>query len=630
MKKLKLAIITILSLTLLLSLSSGLYAASYQQAPMLEKKVESGELPPVEERLPDNPFEVGPGTLIKEENLDWTSGEYGGTLTSAHHQPNWNGAVYIALTEPFLEAQGIGTDNVQGSYVEDYSVNEDNTEFIFHLREGLKWSDGHPVTTEDIRFTYEEVLKNENITPIFPANYRDPAGNPMDLEIIDDYTFKISFTEPYGDFITVMTIKHWSHYAQILKPKHYLKDFHINYTSLEEMEPYLEEEELDDEWWELFNVKDLVTPTDLMTPDAPGFPVLTPWVPVEAADGKMAFERNPYYHKVDTEGKQLPYIDRFESAETSDIEVLNMKVLAGEVDFLADNASMNKIPVYKEGEERGGYRTVLLKKHRTSGTFMLNNTYDDESWQNVINNPDFRRAVNMGIDRQDINESIYFGMASMPETVPSEYNPEKANEILDEIGMDERDENGFRLTPDGEEFEIFIETAPHRPDIVPTAELIVSHLKDNLDINASLKQISMSLHGQRATANELKATVLWVHSDTWTRGLWDDYLPFAYWANEWRNWYNTDGESGQEPPAEIKDLFDIHERILATVPYTEEGEQAYDDLIDYYQENIPMFITVENITDPLIVDNKLRNVPHDGLANEANLSLEQFYFQEEE
>lgn len=620
-----LTIVLMLSVLMVGLAASPGAANTYVESPMLAERVAAGELPPVDERLPEFPFVVGQGTLLPEESLDWQPGQHGGTLTGAHHQPNWNAEMHLGLVEPLLSSPGIGAGEIEPNLLEVYIVNDDNTVFTFRLREGLRWSDGHPVTTEDIRFTYEDVLNNEELTSVFPMNYRSPSGEPMELEVIDDYTFRVSFDEPYGGFINVLTTKHWSTYTTLLKPAHYLKDFHIDYTSLEDMRPYLDEEELENEWWQLFGAMDAADPGQMQLDYAVGFPVLTSWMRVESPSGMIVMERNPYYHKVDTEGNQLPYIDTFRSYETTDIETMNMRVIAGEVDFLVDNASMNYMPLYRENEERGGYRAIPLTMHRTSGTFFLNDSYDDPVWQEVTGDIRFRQAVNYAIDNQEIIDSVYFGFAEESAWIPGGYEPEQANELLDDMGLDERDSDGYRIGPDGETFRISIEMAPHRPDLVAVSELVTAHLQE-VGLNTEMRQISIELQGQRATANELQATVLWVHSTTWERGLWDDYLPFPYWAPDWQLWYNTEGASGSEPPENVQELYAIHERIVATIPETESNDEAWQALKDWYYENLPFFLTVGPIQDPVIVSDDLRNVPETGITNELNLSIEQLFF----
>lgn len=603
------------------------FAEEYQQSPMLEEMVQSGELPELEDRLPEVPFEVGPGTLVQKEHLDWQAGKYGGTLETVHSSAEWNPDVFVLNVEPILTAPAWVSERVEPNIVRDYEVSEDNKVFTFYMREGLKWSDGFPVTTEDVRFAYEDVMLNDKLTPVISNTYRagcKPSAEPMNLEIIDDYTFKISFTEPFGDFVYYLARKKYSGYTDLIKPKHYLKKFHIKYTSLEALEPYLEAEELNDEWWELFSIKEALH-WDLTRRNAIGFPVLNPWQRVEGPSGQIVMERNPYYYKVDIEGKQLPYIDKIVSDYVSDTQIANMRVLNGEVDFLREDTGLNKLPLYKNYEDKGGYRTVLLDNTVTPTMLEINYTYDDSVWQEVVRDKRFRTALNLAIDREEIIESVYYGLYNKPKTIPSEYNPEKAKELLDEMGLDKKDNEGYRIGPDGKTFEFRLELADHAPDLIPVAELLVEHFRD-IDIKATMKTISTTLWGTRAGANEIMATVFWVNAET-RPYVWDDYLPGnSRWGIPWKQWYDTNGESGIEPPAWIKEVFNLHEDIMKAAPMSAERKNAIEALNSWYYEYYPELNIVEGGKHPVIVSQDLGNVPHAGRDQDTNFAGEQFFF----
>lgn len=622
---------TLLFLTTALALVLGLVAASalaYSEAPDLSEAVEAGELEPVEDRLPDEPLVVGPGVLMSEHHVDWEVGQYGGVLRSAHSSPNWHPDYFMALTESLVAGPGFDTTLLRGNVVQDFSVSEDNTVFTFELRRGLRWSDGEPVTTEDVRFTYEDVLLNEELTPAFPTHLRAGGrsdGEPMELNIVDDYTFEIIFDEPYGEFLTALAVSGWVSYQELLKPSHYLKQFHIDYTSLEEMEPYLAEAELDDEWWELFFRTD-VAHWDITNVEAAGFPVLSAWMPVEPpATGVLRFERNPYYFKVDEEGQQLPYLDALETHEVTEAEIAQMRIISGEIDYMSAGVSLERMSVYVEHAEEAGY-VVQLHPGLTDRTLFLNMTYDDEAWQSLVQDPEFRQAINMGIDREEIIDIVYFEMATLTDTVPVDYDADAANAKLDAMGLDERDADGYRLGPDGERIEVFLEIMD-QPDIVPLTEILVEHL-GALGLDASMQIRSDALISQRRDANETLATVQWRHNrGGWEHGLFRDYLPDPLWAPEWEIWYTSGGEEGQEPPAWIKELYSIHADIMRTSPGDPEGIEAVDRLTDWYWEHIP-YMPLQSALEPVVYSEDLGNVPNEeAIDTEVNLrGVVQFFY----
>lgn len=623
--------LTIICSCIIILLTVSFSAAAYNEAPELKERVDEGELPPVAERLPEEPFVVGPGVLVAEEDLDWQPGKYGGVLKTTHVTPNFSPDLTQMNFEAVLDSPGFSLDEIQGNVFKDYEVNEDNTEFTFTIRKGLKWSDGHPVTTEDVLFTYEDMYLNEKVYPIFPANFKSggsPDGTPMELEVVDDYTFKIKFDKPYGAFITKLAMRWWIGVPGLLRPKHYLKQFHINYTTLEEMKPDLEEEELEDEWWDLLSARD-VQIWDNVTREAIDCPVLYPWIRVESSPGVIVMERNPYYFKVDTEGNQLPYIGRLESYEVSDVENEVMRVITGNVDFLREDAGLPKMPLFKQYEEKGGYVTKLYPRILAPTVLDLNYTFEDDTWREVVQDKRFREAITLALDREEILESVFYGRAAIPEWVPADYDPERANMLLDEIGLDERDADGFRVGPDGETFDFVIEVAPGIAEIVPTTELTVEHLRNKLDLKVSMKQISSELLGQKAGANELMATIGWHHSGGWPNIL-TDFLPGAWgWGIKWQTWYNTSGESGEEPPDWIKEVYKIHEEKEKTLPGTPENEQVKERLYDWWYNNITQVMIIEKIQDPVIVSANLRNVAHSGYCIPAYMPGEQFFFEEE-
>lgn len=602
-----------------------------QEAPMLAELVAAGELPPLEERLPQEPFVVGPGVIVSEENLpDWTPGLYGGTINMAHGDADWNPDIFIMLNEHLLMAPGIGVEGIRPNVVKDFEVNDDNTEFTFYLREGLKWSDGEPVTTEDVRFMVEDVYLNEQLTPSFPSKFRaagSPDGEPMTLEVIDDFTFRLTFAEPYGGFLRELTIKGWQGYTDLMQPAHYLKQFHADYVSMEELQPYLDEANLDDEWWQVFSTKNCQN-WDLTRTRCIGMPALYPWISVESADtGVIAFERNPYYFKVDTEGKQLPYIDRVVSALAGDSDMVNVQVLSGDVDLLREDTALVKLPLYKENEATAGFTTQLLDNHVDPTALFLNLTFDDPVWREVTGDLRFRQAVNMAINREEIIESVYFNQASLPSLVPAEHDLEQANQLLDEMGMDQRDGEGFRLGPDGNTFVLPIETASYAPDVPVVAELLVEHLKE-VGIKATFNLIDSSLASQRLDANEAQATVIWSVQPMWRNGTWTDYLPTSRWGKLWDDWYKSNGEEGEEPPEAVQRIYELHEGRVAAVPASDEDKALTEELYQIHYDNIYVFNIAEEVRYALVTNANLGNVPSGGQAIGANNSGEQFFYRQ--
>ncbi len=626
------SLLTALLMAVVILFGTTVSASTYNEAPMLAERVAAGELPPVEERLPKEPFVVGPGVLVVEEDLDWEVGTYGGILHTVHIGAEFTSDIRDMTYEPLLRAPGTDTKDILPNVVSEYTVNEDNTVFTFRLREGLRWSDGHPVTTEDIRFAYEDVLLHPELTPVLPLKYRaksSPFGEPMRVDIVDDYTFVVTFSEPYGAFLAEIALTGWTGYADaMLKPAHFLKQFHASYTPLDEMRPYLDEHELGDEWWRLYFDKD-VTGWQVTFRKAVDFPVLNPWMRVASPPGIIIMERNPYYFKVDTAGNQLPYIDEYHSFEVNDTAMATMRTITGDVDFLIHETSLSEMPLYRQHAEEAGFEVRLLDIHYTPTSFFINYTYPDPTWREVVWDVRFRRALNMALDRDEIIDSVYYGHAFKPTTLPSEYNLAQAHALLDEMGMDKRDAEGMRLAPNGEPFELYIEYAPLLPDLTPVSELLQAHFSE-LDLRVAVRQISGELRGQKGNANELMATIGWTHAPTWQEGTFRDYLPGWWGAGRlWHEWYNSGGERGEEPPEDFLRIFTLHEEIMAAVPYSPEHLDAVDELRQLYYDLVPIIFPVETASNPVVASTRLGNIPHAGYAHTVKFSGEQIFIREE-
>lgn len=598
----------------------------YSEAPELAARVAAGELPPVEERLPLEPRVLSAERNdIPPEDLNFEVGKYGGILRSVQPDPSWNPDIFVMNDESLLAAPGILADGIGGNVASSFEVSPDGRVFTLTLREGIKWSDGVPVTTEDVRFTYEDFLLNDQLTKVFPRWMRSASksdGEPLKIEIIDDYTFRISFAERYDGFPAYLSIVQWKGYTEFVKPAHYLKQWHADYTPLADLEDEIAEEGLGKgEWGALFNNRDARN-WDLTRPKALGFPVLNPWMLVDQSPTTSVYERNPYYFKVDSIGQQLPYINGLRSQVVADVEMSNLKVLAGEVDFLREDATLDKLDLYKENEDRAGYEIVLLDMHVSPTDPRLNLTYDDPVWRQVVGDVRFRKALSHAINRDEIIDAIYFGFASPSTFVPAAYDPAMANRLLDEVGLNRRDDQGFRLGPDGKTFEIPFQIAMHATDMVPVTEMIAEYWKD-VGLKTTMKTIEPGLQRTRRNANELQADIGWHHGpELWWGALWD-FVPAGY-GMRWHTWFQTAGAEGEEPPDDVKAFIAAMDRSIALSGA--ERQAAIDEVREMMMENVYIILNVEDVKYPLVVNKNLGNVPTGGFAIAANFAGEQLFF----
>jgi peptide/nickel transport system substrate-binding protein len=610
-------------------------ASKFKESPMLADMVKAGKLPPVDQRLPKEPFIVGPGELVGEKYLQPKIGKYGGIMRLAQEGPGGDPHIFIGSNEGVLWAPAAFdfAKGIKGNVIKSWEVNAEGTVFTFKMREGLKWSDGQPVTTDDVKFAYEDVLLNEKITPIMPTYLRvgmSPVGAPGVFKIIDNFTFSITFEKPYGAFPAEIAIAGWRGYAGIIKPAHYLKQFHIKYTKQEELAPKLKAASIpEDQWQNLFNAKQMTEWMWNITNEAGiGHPSLVAWNVKSASGGVFTFERNPYYFKVDAEGNQLPYMDGIRSEVVTERETLITRALMGEFDYLGERSSLKKLPLMKEKEATGAIKVFIPRMHRLPINFCLNLTAGDASYRKVTGDVRFRRALSLAINRPEILKNFYLNQFAKlaSRSSGSEYNVDKANALLDEMGM-KKGADGFRAAPDGKPFSILFEVQEASEDHVPMTELIAEYWK-KVGVNTTAKKTDGALVGQRFTSNELQASTIWAHETIWPSGGWDDYLPHNSWGRLWAQWYTTQGKQGEEPPKEIKDLYDNHTKFMTAVIGTPQSKAALDAIYKSYLDNVWTFNVVEDSYYPTFVTKRIQNVPvgqTDELGITIMYSMEQWY-----
>lgn len=483
---------------------------SFHEAPMLAEKVAARELPPVEERLPKQPMVLEPSDEI---------GKYGGTWHRAFTGPADHQNIE-RISKNHMIFWDTGMTELQPHIARAFEANDDNTEFTFHLREGMKWSDGEPFTSDDIIFWYEDIFLNDELVPAKPGWAK--AGGELGVwEKIDDYTYKVKFVQPYGVFfelVSGLTVN--GHFTQLepcsggFSPKHYMMQFHAKYIGEEEANALAAEKGFDN-WTKLFCFMN----DPNLNPESP---VTTAWKPITSfSEQQVILERNPYYWAVDTEGNQLPYIDRIIMSLAEDLEVLNLKAIAGEYDMQARHIDINKLPVLLENAEKGNYRIQFFRGRGGSASALaFNQDWDgDPEIAKYIQNADFRRALSMAIDREQINEAFYLGLGRPASTCAwpdppyapgEEYDQlyhtldvEEANRLLDSIGLDKKDSEGFRLLPDGRRLVLEIMAVSGAfQDWPGLAEMFAQQWKENVGVLAEVDAVERSLRNTRLTNND--------------------------------------------------------------------------------------------------------------------------------
>jgi len=552
------------------------FPTEFNEAPMLADMVAAGDLPPVEERLP------AVDSLMVLEPLD-SIGKYGGTwrrgFTGAMDGENGN---RIVSSDKPLFWDYTGT-KIMPSLVKGYEMSDDCTVTTLFLREGLKWSDGVPMTADDWIFWYEDIYGNRDIMPS-PIPDLSVNGQPGVMKKVDEYTVRFEFPESYCLFEEILagstllgggqaTRQSRGSVGGAYAPAHYLKQFHPKYVEPAELEKMATEAGYDT-WLNFLKFKmdwQLNTELPTVTPWKTTSPINTPtWV----------LERNPYYWVVDTEGNQLPYIDKIVMTLAENTEVLNLRAIAGEYDEQERHTDLTKLPVFLENQEKGNYTVHLDPAFNGSDTTLqVNQCYEaDLEIAKWLRNKDFRHALSLGIDREQLNETFWLGVGTPGSVVPSEdlpynpgpeyrdlwcvHDPDQANEILDSIGLDQKDEEGFRLRTDGNG-RLQIEVVAVGGMFLPyslQAEMIRDQWRD-IGIDATVKELERSVAFGRSANNE-NQIMIWANDGSELLYLFPRHaLPVdpteAHMGMCIAQWYVTNGEEGVEPYPELKRALDL-------------------------------------------------------------------------
>jgi len=584
--------------------ATGKRITKFNEAPMLRTKVAAGELLPVEERLPEEPFVEEPFEEI---------GQYGGTLhVLAVNPTGWNDVQDVrdptltSLFEPSKDGEHPVPNIAKG-----FKWSEDFKTLTIYLRKGLKWSDGYPFTADDILFVINDVYQNKELTPT-PPFWLSPTKEIKKAEKVDDYTVNINFPEPYPAFEASLTTPRmgqlctsWS--AGIYSPKHYLKRWHIKYNPKANE---LAKEEGFERWWQAYKHHAQILPlqNDL---DLPSMGV---WILKKKTTSAKVFERNPYYWKVDPAGNQLPYIDKVVSTIV-DPEVYQLKVISGEADFAMRGLSLKNYPLYKENEEKGDYHVVLIPGINGSELVLeLNLNHPDLVLRKICQDIRFRRALSVAINRAEINDSVFFGKAVPRQWtwVPNypgvdykeewakayaQYDPELANQLLDEMGLTKRDKDGFRLRPDGKPILLVIEYVEGELN-GPILELVKEYW-ESVGIKVFLKPESVDLWHTRMQSSDHGVTAV-------------TFAEVTSWVGpnmiNWFNWFETGGKEGEEPPEEYKEEARNWRKWSLASAVGKEKTEIMTKLGDSQARNLWGIGTVGMAPVPLIVKNDLGNV----------------------
>jgi len=606
--------------------ATGKTIEKFNEAPELKVKVAAGELPPVEERLPAQPLVVNPVEEI---------GQYGGTWRRVSRGTKDLPAYGYLLNEP-LGFYSEDYSKIVPNVVKGWKLSEDCKTVTFYLRKGMKWSDGAPFTADDFVFWWNDITLNKELNPTVPGNLR-VAGEPGKIEKIDNYTFKLSFIKPYPTIINVLG----SYYAPLIyAPEHYLKQFHPKYTPMEKIEKEMRKEGFT-LWIDFFKAKNT-------RHNNPELPVIQAWYPLDTTDRPIQrWVRNPYYWKVDTKGNQLPYIDKIQQILLPDAESMLLKAIAGDVDFQYRGfVSTANYTVLMENRKKGDYELIPRGVSATVNQVQYFNFFHkDPVLRKIFRNKEFRIALSIAINREEINEFINKGLGEICQPSPAkvfpyyneklakqytEYDPKRANEILDELGLKWDKDHKYRLRPDGKRLKFVAIYAPYYKQLGPAQELIKKYW-EKIGIQMVLKPVSMELWVTRVQACEHDVAVY--TSCMAFPGMEPTECPatfplstYSYWAPMWALWFSSNGKSGEEPPADVKRLMELL-TMIKKEPSMKKRNELYKEVFEIHQKNFWQMGCTRATPAYYLIKNNVRNVDREkGIRNIPLFDFSQIYF----
>jgi peptide/nickel transport system substrate-binding protein len=547
-----------------LILDPAKFPKKFGEAPALAELVKAGKLPPIEKRIPEEPMVVKPVHSI---------GRYGGTwrrgFTGPGDSENGN---RIVSTDKILFWDYTGT-KVMPCIAKDYKVSDDGKVITIFLRKGMKWSDGQPFTADDFVFWYEDIYLNKDIQPTPNPDFM-VNGKPGRLTKRDEYTVMFEFPEPNYLFVDILagstamgggqaTQQHNGRTMGAYMPAHYLKQFHPKYVAKDDLDKKAKAMGFDG-WVSLIKNR-----WDWRL--NPELPVVGPWktvTPINTPTWTM--ERNPYYYGIDSEGNQLPYIDKITMALAENLEVLNLRAIAGSYDLQERHTALSKLPVFLENRGKGNYDVRLDPAlNGSDATLQINHSYEaDPEIVKWLQSRDFRRALSLGIDRDQLNETFWLGVGTAGSVAPSEsmpyspgpewrkkwstYNPNQANEFLDKLGLAKKDGEGYRLRTDGKG-RIRMELLTAAGSFIPHTQIceMIKQQWKKIGVDADVKEIERNLFFTRINNNEHQIAV-WLNDGTEVLYLFPRHaLPVdtveALLGPQIARWYASGGTQGKEP-----------------------------------------------------------------------------------
>ncbi|HIN75045.1 MAG TPA: ABC transporter substrate-binding protein [Rhodospirillales bacterium] len=589
----------------------------FLETPMFEAAVAAGKLPPVKKRLPEEPF------LLKTGQQGFQPGKHGGSLRLLMGRKKDTRQLVV-----YGYARLVGYDknfNFVPDILKKFEVKHGRI-FTLHLRKGHRWSDGHPFTSEDFRYYFEDVATNKKIANESLPQVMLVEGKPPLFEVLDKHTVRYTWHKPNPFILPRLA---GARPIYLYRPAHYLKKFHIKYTPLRTLEVLVKKAKKRN-WVALHYI--VGQQYKNVNPELPS---LQPWVLVTKPPAKrFNFLRNPYYHRVDMNGRQLPYINDVKVNVTSS-KLIPIKAGAGETDLQSRGLNFTNYTLLKKSEKKFGYSTKLWRTAKGARWAIYPNlNFRDMEWRKLFRNVNFRRALSIAIDRHEINQVFYYGLAretnnSVLRESPlfdekfanrwSQFDLNTANQMLDDLGLVKRNSKGFRLLPNGQPMELTVVFSTEENEPSDILEL-VSDTWRKIGIKVLSKPLHREVMRNRIFSGNVQMSI-WSGLENGIPNASSspaELAPTSQQQLQWPMWgqyLETGGKSGQAIDMEVpQKLFELKD---AWGEARSEGDRIkiWHEMLDTYTSNVFSIGIIASVPQVVLVNSSLQNVPDKAIYN---------------
>jgi len=574
-------------------------------------------------RLPSEPLVYAPYDAI---------GKYGGTLDVLSNATEAGTSDFLSVRHVNLVRYSDDLQTIVPNIAKGWDWNDDFTQLTFFLRKGHRWSDGAPFTADDVKFWYDELALDPKIMEK-PKDYVLVGGEPMTVDVIDPQTVRFNLPAPKPGLLSHFATS----FAQGFQPKHFLGQFHPDVNAdadalaqaagfengLAVIKAYFGNSDWTDTPVPLLNSPDRVAnlPADTM-------PTLESHITVSDTTEGRHYVANPYFHIVDTQGNQLPYISEQDEIYANDNEIRILKLINAEADYKSQSLQLPSAPLLLEHQESGDY-TIDLRPEITLANVSFNVTHANLEKRKVFGDLRFRQAMSIALNRDEINEvgflgqgipKQYVGFSPSPsfldpkwESYMIQYDPEAANSLLDAIGMKDIDGDGMRELPNGEKLILNMQFATQ--GVAGEVVELIGQQWSEVGIQSTVKEVTPDEYRSSQSSNNLDVGS-WRKSQPMAIVLGNNELwvpPFEnYFGHRtgmlWAEYVDSKGASGVKPPAYVTQLIDDINAFQSTMAGTAESDELGARMVENMVGNL-LFIGTVQAPAPIYHRNALKNFP---------------------